>query len=956
MILKRFFKPKWQHPNPEVRKHALQEVEDDNPILVQLAQQDSDMDVRCTALKRIAALEVLAVIARQETDARVRACADSRLREVLAGHAADSPPLALRLEALASLDTELIEFLALEAQELELRVAALKRIQRQCLLSSLALNDPAVAVRLEALARVSDPVYLEQIAKQSRNRDKRVYRQAQERLHALQTEKTQKAHMETLCRDMEQLTWDSETGPSAAHFVKLEKAWQALPTGEHAALRSRYEHAREKFLAQRQASVNRRVLRVEICKRLQDYSETLQQQTELTPALESQLAQTVADAERDWAQWGEPEDSEGRRLQTRFDQLLETLRENERRLRRDGERSRQLRAVLHQAEALLRQPSAVLETDISGLKQHWGGLEHPENHGLVTALQGEFDAAMDKLQLRLQRQAQCKDEELRELQELQESLEKALEEGELQQAISLYDKTQHRLNHNVGLSRKQMLALQARLHGCHPRLAELRGWRRWGTDRAREQLCEAAEQLYEQSLDPMERLQHIKNLRAAWKRLDSTEGGAPRSLWKRFDRACERAYEPCQAYFDAQAQERQHNLAKKHVLCERIEQMLTAADWDQVDWRWADRSYREFVKEWDKIGPVNRADRKAIERRYTSALKQLDQHLKPERERELQRRRALIQKVKDLAEGDDLQAAVAGAKKAQTEWQPTVQASRREEQALWRQFRGVCDGIFAHRQAEQQAMEAARQQNLARRTALCEELEALAEVGSDAIAQARRRVQEAQQEWATMGSMGRSAQRAMEQRFETACFQVKQRERTLRQQQARAELQTLAAKAALCQRLEALLWMETDSNDAAVADQRSAWEALPLLTDALEKPIQERFDGVCQALIGEDQQLRHTLRQSLEQNLQQKQNICLQLEVFAGVESPAEFQQARMEYQVARLSQSLHSRELVTSPEKVVEEVRRIETTWYLLPSLPPAQEHALEQRFKRALSAFYKG
>jgi hypothetical protein len=60
-----------------------------------------------------------------------------------------------------------------------------------------------------------------------------------------------------------------------------------------------------------------------------------------------------------------------------------------------------------------------------------------------------------------------------------------------------------------------------------------------------------------------------------------------------------------------------------------------------------------------------------------------------------------------------------------------------------------------------------------------------------------------------------------------------------------------------------------------------------------------------------------------------------------------------MEYQVARLSESLHSRETGASPAKVGEECRDIEIKWYLLPSLSPAQkEEAFEKRFERARDA----
>lgn len=953
MILKRFFKPKWQHPNPQVRLQALQELTvGDTEIFAQMAQQDLDPQVRCAALKRISEIDVLKSRVSQETDPQVRGFAEQQLRDVLTGQIADCPSVAARVAAIQSLDKELAEFIAVHGKEPELRSAMVERLQSQCLLSSVVLNDPAINVRLAALDRVDDPVHLEKITKQSRHRDKRVYRKAHERLEAFQAKQARHDNAKQLCVQLEQLVWDGEAGTSAARFAKLERAWQGLQPSADVELQARYKKARDCFLDQRQDALNRRSQRLALCKQLEDFLTAWDSLEQLTPALESELQTTLTRAQQDWLACANLNDKEGKRLEARFNQLLQKAHEQERILRRNGERAGQHNKILQQAEELLQQSSEVLEADIRALKQHWAALERPENKTLAASLQGDFDAVLDKLKLRLQRQVEHKDQELADLEKLLAELEKTLENGELQHAIALYDRTQHRLKHNIGLSRKQMKALEGRLHACHPRLAELRGWRRWGTDRAREQLCEAAEQLVNQSAAPLDIARQIKELRNAWKALDGTGGAAPRSLWKRFDRACERAYEPCQAYFDAQAQERQHNLKKKQALCERLEQIVANTDWNQVDWQWADRTYRELSKEGYKIGPVDRSDRKAIERRYHKALKNFDECLKNEREQELRRRKELIEHIRQLAKSDDLQAAVNGAKRAQAEWQPSVQASRREEQILWRQFRSVCDGIFAHRQSEQQAAEAEREENLTRKSTLCEEIENLASVGSDGIQHATRRVQEAQEAWRAIGPVNKSAYKAIEQRFEAACAQVKKRERVLRQEQMRAELETLRKKARLCQRLEENL-MEADSHEdtGIVADTQLAWDTLAVLADKLEQSIQARFDHVCRAL-GGDNEASEQLHQAQAETLKQKQRLCLQIEVLAGLESPPEFEQARMEYQVARLSESLHSREIASSPTKVREETRGIQTQWYLLPSLSPTQEKVFEKRFERARDA----
>ena len=430
------------------------------------------------------------------------------------------------------------------------------------------------------------------------------------------------------------------------------------------------------------------------------------------------------------------------------------------------------------------------------------------------------------------------------MQELTGQLEAAAENGELQQATQLQDQVRHRLKHNIGLSRAQMAGIEERLQACAGRLGELRDWRRWGAHQAREQLCATAESLVGLEAEPTEIAQRIQQVREAWKELDHHEGAAPKGLWKRFNAACERAYAPCQAHFEAQAQERRQNLDKKQALCEQLEQFEATTDWQRVDWREADRLRRRAQEQWYKLGPVNRTDRKPLDRRFQRTLRQLDERLDAERGREFQRRQQLIQQVRALAESPDLRAAIEAAKKAQAEWHPTVQALPRQEQALWKEFRAACDVVFARRQSEQHAADTERQDHLQRKRELCAEIEALAAAGPDQLAGARARLQTIQHEWEATGPVPRAEQRALDQRFEAALRQFAHHEKTLRRTKVRETFQHLHQRARLCARLEALLAAPPADTEAMLAEARETWETLPELPAALLEPMRQRFAAV----------------------------------------------------------------------------------------------------------------
>jgi len=65
----RFFKPKWQHPNPDVRLHAVQALaSDDADVLTKVALQDELPAVRRMAMSRIHDLTFLRAAVDQDRD------------------------------------------------------------------------------------------------------------------------------------------------------------------------------------------------------------------------------------------------------------------------------------------------------------------------------------------------------------------------------------------------------------------------------------------------------------------------------------------------------------------------------------------------------------------------------------------------------------------------------------------------------------------------------------------------------------------------------------------------------------------------------------------------------------------------------------------------------------------------------------------------------------------------
>lgn len=965
-LLDRFFKPKWQHPDAQVRKQALQTLDEKDPVLVQLARTDDDPGLRRAALGRVNDLDLLRQIAEQDSEAGVREYAQARFRKLMAGGSDNSPALEQRLKLFEQIQSpELTEFLITNGTEAELRLAALEQTRSESLLGDLAINDPSLKVRSAALERIQNQDILQNVAKKSRNRDKRISKVARERLEQQQAEQQRNEAIEQICDEIEHLNWDGETGPGAARFAKLEEQWRNLDTFASDQARQRYQQGHERFLKLLKESAQERSARQALYQKLEQLLKQLNNHLEHPSDAEREdttpdvIASTLAQIGQDWQALGEiaAHDLESQRLQRHFEQLSQTIKAQQQQLQQNHQQAQQRQTVMRAAGKLLEQSGQVLESDIRQLQQRWQRLPPLANAALLRPLQTEFDSLVERLYTRLQRQTQQKGQELEEIQGIVDNLEQALDDGELQQAIEFDQQARARLKENISLSRQQIAELRDRIQTCAGLINRLRSWRRWGTNRVRENLCEEMEALNNvpaELQNPVELARLIRAARNTWQNLDNREGAAPRALWKRFNDACEKAYEPCRVYFDEQSQERQSNLEKRTALCERLESFEADTDWEgegEVDWRAVGRFERDIQKQWRKLGPVNRSDRKKIDQRYDSALQQLRKRLKPQVERDLQRRQALIRQVEGLLESDDLNQAIEQVKKLQTQWQPEMQASRRKEQALWKQFRAACDAIFERRQQQREAMDAERQNNLQQKEALCLQLEELAQQGPE-ILQMRNQVDEIREQWSGLGMVPKNAVQSIERRFNKALDQFDKNCTKQQQALARAEMDGLAEHARLCRSVEALLIdvdAGTGETDTAKALQtiEQQWSQLPKLKASLLEPVQKRFDSACQAVNDHDK--RQQLLQTLQNNQAKKQRLCLQLEIARGAETPAEFAQERLEYQVARLSETMVTRSSASQNQALAESAA-LEREWYALGSLPIEQDLAMEERFFRAL------
>ena len=179
-----------------------------------------------------------------------------------------------------------------------------------------------------------------------------------------------------------------------------------------------------------------------------------------------------------------------------------------------------------------------------------------------------------------------------------------------------------------------------RLGRLGQQLGELERWESFGQQNARIQLCERAEAVAAQGLDASRTAAEVKKLREEWKALDTQHAGVPRSLWERFDGACEKAYAPAARHFAELAAQRKLARKQREEFIDAAAAHAPTLLAEPPDSRAIERWLRETDRAWreGELGSVDPGAWKKLDARLKEALAPLRRHAR--RRRASRQRRA----------------------------------------------------------------------------------------------------------------------------------------------------------------------------------------------------------------------------------------------------------------------------------------------------------------------------
>lgn len=331
--------------------------------------------------------------------------------------------------------------------------------------------------------------------------------------------------------------------------------------------------------------------------------------------------------------------------------------------------------------------------------------------------------------------------------------------------------------------------------------------------------------------------------------------------------------------------EKQQNLKRKQEIIERIK-ALAATPED------ADKGYnevKELQAEWKELKAVPAENATELWKNYQLYTEQFYDQLRLNHEmraydfkKNLEIKTHLCEAAEKLADVEDPISAFHQLQKLHQEYRETGPVAKELRDEIWKRFKDASTVINKRHQDHFEAIKAKEEENLAKKTELCQQVEALEFDGLKTYAQweeMTKQVLAIQAEWKTVGFTPRKVNAEIFERFRMACdrfFQAKTAYFKANREKLNANL---TAKNALIEKAEAL----KDSTDWGATTNKfvelqKEWKAIGPVAHKVSDAIWKRFNDACNYFFEQKNAANAGQRKEEEANLELKKGVIAELE------------------------------------------------------------------------------
>ena len=340
--------------------------------------------------------------------------------------------------------------------------------------------------------------------------------------------------------------------------------------------------------------------------------------------------------------------------------------------------------------------------------------------------------------------------------------------------------------------------------------------------------------------------------------------------------------------FLEQEAEKQENLKKKLDIIEKIKGMVTSPEE-------ANKNYQEFKKlqqEWKEIRLVPAEKANELWRNYQLYVEQFYDLLKLNSEareydfkKNLEIKNRLCEAAEKLADEPDVISAFHQLQKLHQEYRETGPVAKDLREEIWTRFKAASTVINKKHQQHFDNLRSKEEENLARKTELCEKVEAIAKEenkGAGDWERHTKQIIDLQAEWKTIGFAPQKMNVKIFERFRAACDDFFGRKAEFFKDMKAKFAENADKKRALIEQAKALQdsteWKST--SDKLIALQKE-WKTIGMVPKRLGDQLWNEFLGACNKFFEARNAANQGTRTAERDNLQKKRDIIAQLKALA---------------------------------------------------------------------------
>ncbi len=361
------------------------------------------------------------------------------------------------------------------------------------------------------------------------------------------------------------------------------------------------------------------------------------------------------------------------------------------------------------------------------------------------------------------------------------------------------------------------------------------------------------------------------------------------------------------ALFMQQEAEKQENLKRKQEIIEKIKAMATSPDE-------ANKSFQDFKalqQEWKEIKAVPAEKANELWRNYQLYVEQFYDLLNLNREareydfkKNLEIKTKLCEAAEKLADESDVISAFHQLQELHQQYREAGPVAKELREEIWARFKAASTVINKKHQQHFEGLREKEEENLRRKTELCEKVETIAKEENKSASDWEKRTKEIieiQTEWKTIGFAPQKMNVKIFERFRAACDDFFSRKAEFFKQMKERMAENAKKKKALVEKAQALAdsteWKST--SDKLIALQKE-WKTIGTAPKKVGDQLWNDFLTACNRFFEARNAANAGVRNEEHANLSKKREIIEKLKAVA--EEKAEDLQEKVQQLVEEYS------------------------------------------------------